>query len=101
MMNSLSIAGARVRRYCTRQTLFVAFAICAVWFLGSQFRRETRYWSPLREKPDMRPQPRRMPTHQLLPPLLPPVACHGPRGHLLNQSKDDELLSRELDGRTK
>lgn len=50
--------------------------------------------------PDFREQPKRMPTHNVLPPLAERVACHGPRGHLLGQSPDDDLEETELNGRT-
>jgi hypothetical protein len=100
MMRRSALAGAGLsRRFLTRQTLFVALAICAVWFLGTQLRRGsgTRQWSPLRANP--LPPPRRMPTHNVLPPLPDPVACYGPRGLLLDQSRDDQLESRKLQGR--
>jgi hypothetical protein len=102
-MNRLGLAGAKFRRFFTRQTLFVAFAICLVWYLGMQFRNDSQHWSHLGsdEHPDLRTPPRRMPTHNVLPSLSERVLCHGPRGHLLGQSHDDDLRSRELDGRTK
>lgn len=100
-MNRLALAGPRLRRLFTRQTLFVAVAVCIVWFVGTQFRGEvSQHWSDLGNHfPDLRQQPKRMPTDNVLPPLADRVLCHGPRGQLLGQSPDDDLVERELDGR--
>ncbi|KAG7284987.1 hypothetical protein NEMBOFW57_009605 [Staphylotrichum longicolle] len=99
-MNRLALAGPRLRRLFTRQTLFVAVAVCIVWFVGTQFRGEvSQHWSDLGNHfPDLRQQPKRMPTDNVLPPLADRVRCHGPRGLLLGQSPDDDLVERELDG---
>jgi biotin synthase len=100
-MNRLALASPRLRRFMNRQTLFVAVAVCTVWFLGVQFRGDaSQHWSELGNNiPDLREQPKRMPTDNVLPPLADRVPCHGPRGYLLGQSKDDDLEERELDGR--
>ena len=100
-MNRLALGGSKFRRLLTRQTLFITLALCAIWFLGVQFRGDaTQHWSELGNHfPDLRKQPKRMPTHNVLPPLNDRIACHGPRGHLLGQSPDDDLVERELDGR--
>ena len=100
-MNRLALAGAKCRRLFTRQTLLIALALCIVWFLGMHFRTDiSEQWSELgTQLPDLRKQPQRMPTHNVLPPLAERVLCHGPRGHLLGQSPDDDLVERELDGR--
>ena len=100
-MNRLALAGPRLRRLFTRQTLFIAVAVCIVWFVGTQYRGEvSQHWSDLGNHfPDLRQQPKRMPTDNVLPPLADRVRCHGPRGHLLGQSPDDDLVERELDGR--
>ncbi|KAH6623108.1 hypothetical protein F5144DRAFT_496876 [Chaetomium tenue] len=97
-MNRLGLAGAKCRRLFTRQTLLIALALCIVWILGVQFRGDiTQQWSDL-GLPDTRKRPERMPTHNVLPPLAERVACHGPRGHLLGQSPDDDLVESEVDG---
>jgi len=99
-MNRLALAGAKCRRLITRQTILIALGICLVWVVALQFRGDiSEQWTELGNKmPDMREKPRRMPTHNVLPPLSERVACLGPRGHLLGQSPDDDLVARELDG---
>ncbi|KAK4120618.1 hypothetical protein N657DRAFT_665986 [Parathielavia appendiculata] len=106
-MNGLTVAGAKYRRLVTRQTLFIALSVCTIWFFGMQFRSDiSQRWSGTGEqlpevedeRPDLRTPPKRMPTHNILPPLSERVLCHGPRGHLLGKSRDDDLEERELDG---
>lgn len=102
-MSRLTLAGTKVRRLFTRQTLLIAFAICIVWLIALQFRRDiSEQWTELgNHLPTLqqRPPPKRMPTHNVLPPLSERQLCYGPRGHLLGQSPDDDLVERELDGR--
>jgi biotin synthase len=105
-MSRLALACGKARRLFTRQTLIIAFAICLVWFIGIQFRRDiSEQWTELgNQLPDLpnlktSPPPKRIPTHNVLPPLAERQLCHGPRGHLLGKSPDDDLVERELDGR--
>jgi hypothetical protein len=118
-MNSLALAGAKCRRLVTRQTLLISLAICIVWLLGMRFRGDISHqWSQMGkqapevvpetvpevvpevvDEPDLRIPPKRMPTQNILKPLSERVPCHGPRGHLLGKSPDDDLEERELDGR--
>lgn len=100
-MNRLALAGAKCRRLVTRQTVSISLAICIVWFFILQFRGDISHqWTELGNHiPDLRTPPKRMPTHNILPPLSERVLCHGPRGHLLGKSVDDDLVERELDGR--
>jgi hypothetical protein len=100
-MNRLALAGAKSRRLFTRQVLFVGLAVCIVWYLAVQYRGDVQQrWSEL-ELPEapVRTPPRRMPTDNVLPELAKRGACYGPRGRLLGESPDDDLVSRELDGR--
>ncbi|KAL2266785.1 hypothetical protein VTJ83DRAFT_6137 [Remersonia thermophila] len=111
------------RRFFSRPTLFLALAICLVWFLGVQFSADvSRQWSNLGAKlgsepgssgpasdpapeptrpppgPSLPPPPERIPTVNVLPPLKGRrVLCRGPRGHLLGESPEDDLVERELE----
>lgn len=49
--------------------------------------------------PEFGAQPKRMPTHNVLPPLAERVACYGPRGRLLGESPDDDLETSVINGR--
>ncbi|GAB1318050.1 Glycosyltransferase Family 34 [Madurella fahalii] len=97
-MNCLALAGHR--RFFNRQVLFVGLAICVLWFLVVQLRGDAaQQWSRLGiHLPDSREQPQRMPTENILPPLAKRVSCYGPRGHLLGNSSDDDLLETEMNG---
>lgn len=106
-MNRLTVSGAKVRRLVTRQVLFGGLAICVVWFLALQYRRhdDTKEWNNPQPQPqpqlqDLRTPPRRMPTHNVLPELGKRKACHGPRGRLMGENPDDELVEEDKNGRT-
>ncbi|KAL2258550.1 hypothetical protein VTK26DRAFT_8107 [Humicola hyalothermophila] len=103
-MSRLSLGGPRVRRLFTRQGLYIAVAMCALWLLAVHLRGSAgEHWSELAmrlpgaDKPDPRTPPKRMPTHNVLPALAKRELCYGPRGHLLGKSSDDDLEDRELD----
>lgn len=99
-MNRLALAHPRIRRLaCSRQALFVAIAVCIFWFVGVSMRNDvSSQWSKLGlQLPDLRKQPQRMPTHNVLPPLAERIACYGPRGKLLGESPDDDLVEKEID----
>lgn len=102
-MNRVALGGAKFRRLINRQTLFVGLAVCLLWFLAVQIRGDSpQHWSKLGvQLPDLRKKPQRMPTHNVLPPLPERVPCHGPRGRLLGESPDDDLVDREIEGRTR
>ncbi|KAK4641452.1 hypothetical protein QC761_501780 [Podospora bellae-mahoneyi] len=100
-MNRLALAHPKIRRLAfSRQALFVGLAICFVWFVTVSMRNDvSEHWSRLGlQLPDLRKQPQRMPTHNVLPPLAPRIPCYGPRGHLLGHSPDDDLVEKEIDG---
>ncbi|KAL2132085.1 hypothetical protein VTI74DRAFT_4238 [Chaetomium olivicolor] len=102
-MDRFALSGARLRRLFTRQTLFIALSICIVYYLIFELpdgpsHLAPHQWTKLgKGLADLRNSPKRMPTHNVLPPLAERVACHGPRGHLLGQSPDDDLVEQELD----
>lgn len=105
-MNCLGLGGGKSRRLFTRQTLLIAIAVCIVWAVWLQFSNDlSQHWSDLGPGPSASEGgknyngPKRMPTHNVLPPMAERIACHGPRGHLLGQSRDDDLQESELDGR--
>ncbi|KAL2151029.1 hypothetical protein VTH82DRAFT_6127 [Thermothelomyces myriococcoides] len=99
-MGALGLAGARSRRLFTRQTLFIALAICILWGLTVQFGGDVseRLTQLENQLPDFRKGTKRMPTHNVLPPLAERVACYGPRGLLLGESPDDDLQTSEING---
>ncbi|KAK3987317.1 hypothetical protein QBC44DRAFT_121177 [Cladorrhinum sp. PSN332] len=104
-MNSLALAHPKIRRVAfSRQALFIGLAICAVWIFFVSMRIDvSERWSnlgrPDPDLPDTRPQPKRMPQHNVLPQLADRIACYGPRGKLLGKSPDDDLIESEFDDR--
>lgn len=101
-MNRLALAGGKLRRLFTRQFLFVGLAICIVWFFAVQLRGDVSMHLPrlgIQMPSKEEEKVKRMPTHNVLPPLDERVPCYGPRGRLLGQSPDDDLDERELDRR--
>lgn len=100
-MKTLGLSGAGSRRLFTRQTFLIALAICIIWGLAIQFSGDvSQQWSQLKNHmPNFSGQPKRMPTHNVLPPLAERVACYGPRGLLLGESPDDDLEASVIDGR--
>lgn len=100
-MKTLGLPGTGGRRFLTRQTLVIAAAVCIIWVLAIQFRGDvSQQWTQLKNHmPEFGAQPKRMPTHNVLPPLAERVACYGPRGRLLGESPDDDLETSVINGR--
>ena len=106
-MNSLALAHPKIRRVAfSRQALFIGLAICAVWvFFVTMHIDISERWSNPRVDydsggPDTRPQPKRLPQHNVLPQMADRIPCFGPRGKLLGKSPDDDLVESEFDDRT-
>lgn len=97
--NHIAPVWPRVRRLLfSRQALVVAIAFGATWVLCLQLSLFSSWGAPLGfEIPDLRPGPKRMTSEYNTLPLLPErIPCYGPRGRLLSESPDDELLEEEF-----
>jgi len=97
-------AWPRLRRsLLSRQALVFAITLAALWLLCLQLSLFSSWGAPLGfiSIPELRNGPKRMtPAYNIVPPLAAPVACFGPRGRLLSESPDDDILEEEFSIRT-